>query len=160
MANGHTTNEDCRAVIEAAETLSLREIDLFRLAYRRWFGHDAAERDIERIFADYMFNERVPSWLRHFCRQVRILQETGRLDPQALGAGNFRKRDTVPRVGRLFLAIAGILMLIVYLSILNTYPAVDADPCNRFGLGGYFEHWIKTIQGEPSPCRDSPRTRP
>jgi len=150
-------NEDTRAVIQAADALSLREFDLFRLAYSRWHGHDATEKYIETTFAAYMFQERVPPWVRHFCRDVLTRQSLNRLDPVELGANRYRRRDKVPRVGRLFLAIAGILMLIVYLSILNTSLGPDEKACPDSIPNRFIEQWAYLIQGKPlPPCYTNP----
>ena len=38
--------DDCTAVLDAAAILDMREIDFFRLAFRRWFGRDVRDSTI------------------------------------------------------------------------------------------------------------------
>ncbi|MHA1598075.1 MAG: hypothetical protein ACTSV1_05070 [Alphaproteobacteria bacterium] len=144
-------NEDTRAVTLAADALSLKEFDLFRLAHNRWFGHDATEKAIEAAFAAYMFHEQVPPWVRHLCRDVLTRQSLNRLDANELGADRYRPRDKVPRVGRLFLAIAAVLMLIVYLSILTTPLGPDDKACPNSVGNRFIEQWAYLLQGKPLP---------
>lgn len=151
MATTGNGNEDTRAVIQAADALSLREFDFFRLAHYRWFGHDATEKAMEAAFAAYMFQERVPPWVRHLCRDVLTRQNLNRLDTDELGVNRYRRRDKVPRVGRLFLAIAGVLMLIVYLSILTTPLGPDEKACPDSIGNRFIEQWAYLIQGKPLP---------
>ena len=61
---------DGRAVIDAAQALRIREYDLFRAAFRRWWGREADTKALERVFVAYMFHQVVPPWVRHFCRQT------------------------------------------------------------------------------------------
>jgi len=60
--------DDETLVVIAAERLGLKEFDLFREAYRDWFGDDADEAWLERVFVGYMFQRGVPPWVRRFCR--------------------------------------------------------------------------------------------
>ena len=71
--------DDCTAVLDAAAVLDMREIDFFRLAFRRWFGRDVRDSEIERVFAAYMFRNIVPPWARHFSRHVLARAADGRL---------------------------------------------------------------------------------
>ena len=152
-----TGTEDTRAVVQASEALGLREFDLFRLAHFRWFGHDATEKAIEAAFADYMFQEQVPPWVRHLCRDILTRQSLDLLDPVELGVDRFRRRDKVPRVGRLFLAIAAILMLIVYISILTTPLGPDDAACPNSAGNRFMEQWAYLLQGKPlPPCYTEP----
>ena len=143
--------EDARAVIKAAEALSLSEFDLFRFAHNRWVGHDASEKAIEASFTAYMFHEQVPPWVRHFCRDVLTRQSLNRLDAAELGADQYRKRNKVPKVSRLFLVIAAILMLIVYVSILTTPLGPDDKACPNSTGNRFVEQWAYLIQGKPLP---------
>ena len=145
-------SEDTRAVTLAADALSLSEFNFFRLAHNRWFGHDATDKAIEAAFAAYMFHEQVPPWVRHFCRDVLTRQSLDRLDAAELGADQYRPRDKVPRVGRLFLAVAAVLMLIVYLSILFTPLGPDDTACPNSVGNRFMEQWAYLIQGKPLPA--------
>ena len=77
--------EDVHAVLEATALLDITEFRLFGLAYRNWFGHPPDEKTIERFFLPYMFQDTVPSWVRHFCQRVIQLDQVGILDPVEFG---------------------------------------------------------------------------
>jgi len=154
-------NEDTRAVTKAADLLGLREIDFFRLAYRRWFSVDAENEQMEKIFANYMFHETVPPWVRHCAREVNNRAGMNMLDPAAFGAGDFRQQSKVPKVGRLFLMIAGLLMLIVYISILTTRHGFDDSNCPGRYTNSFYEQWVYMINGQqPPPCEPDGITKP
>ena len=78
-------SEDARHVHDAAALLHLREYDLFRLAWWRWFGKDGDDKTLERRFVAYMFHQVVPLWVRQFCRDVLTHEREQRLDPRAFG---------------------------------------------------------------------------
>ncbi len=78
--------DDCEAVLDAAAILDMREIDFFRLAFRRWFGRDIRQSALERVIAAYMFRNIVPPWTRHFSRHVLARAAEGRLNAAELGA--------------------------------------------------------------------------
>ncbi len=63
-------SNDGPTVLDAAAELDTSEFEIFRLAHRAWFGHDAEEKSLERMFAVYMFHDRVPLWVRHLCRDI------------------------------------------------------------------------------------------
>ncbi len=159
--NRYTVGEDARTVTRAANLLGLREIDFFRLAHRRWFSSDAEAAKMEKIFARYMFHETVPPWVRHCAREVINREGMNMLDPVEFGAGNFRHQSKVPKVGRLFLMIAGLLMLIVYISILTTRLDFDDTNCPGRYAGRFIEQWVYMINGEqPPPCEPAAPTPP
>ena len=101
-----------RDVIDAAQALGVREFDFFRIAYRRWWGHDANPKKLEKVFVSYMFHQVVPPWVRQFSRDVLRQAAAGELDPQALGAGGYRKRERPPHLGRLYVALTSVAALI------------------------------------------------
>ncbi|NIR59678.1 MAG: hypothetical protein GWO02_09215 [Gammaproteobacteria bacterium] len=76
---------DIRDVLDAAALLDVTEYTVFDLAYRDWFGERAAGGLLERAFARYMFDDIVPSWVRHYTRTVVQRAERGELDPEAFG---------------------------------------------------------------------------
>jgi hypothetical protein len=51
---------DVADVLEAAALLDAIEFEFFRIAYRRWFGADIPDEDLERFYLPYMFHGRVP----------------------------------------------------------------------------------------------------
>ena len=76
---------DVQEVLDTSALLEITEFDVFRMAYSGWFGEQAADGVIEPFFIDYMFNDAVPVWVRHFTRRVIRLKREGRLEPRQLG---------------------------------------------------------------------------
>jgi hypothetical protein len=62
--------DDAQAVLWSAEILEKTEFEVFETAYRAWYREPADERQLERIFAGYMFDEVVPFWVRQFTRET------------------------------------------------------------------------------------------
>jgi hypothetical protein len=152
----NSVNEDAKAVTQAANFLSLREIDFFRLAYRRWHSSDIGAEQLEKIFAAFMFHEVVPPWVRHCAREVINREGMNMLDPTEFGAGEFRRQSKVPKVGRMFLMVAGLLMLIVYISILTTRHGFDDANCPGRFANKFVMQWVYMIKGEQPPACDKP----
>ncbi len=78
-------NPDLVDVLEAAGLLQIGEFELFRTAYRWWFGNDISDRMLEVHYLPYMFHDRVPLWVRQFSRAVLEAESTGDLDPRKFG---------------------------------------------------------------------------
>jgi hypothetical protein len=76
---------DVADVLEAAALLEVTEFEFFRIAYRRWFGADIRDEDLERLYLPYMFHGRVPPWVRQLSRQVIAEAEAEALDPRTYG---------------------------------------------------------------------------
>jgi hypothetical protein len=72
-------------VLEAAALLEVTEFELFRIAYRRWFGAEIGDDGLERHYLPYMFKSRVPPWVRHLAREVIERADADELDPRAYG---------------------------------------------------------------------------
>ncbi|MCG8561482.1 MAG: hypothetical protein MI824_16910 [Hyphomicrobiales bacterium] len=77
--------DDVWSVLRTASVLNVGEFRVFQLAHKEWYAEEADEKTIERFFTQYMFNEIVPLWVRHFCQKVLRLEDEGMLDPAALG---------------------------------------------------------------------------
>lgn len=60
--------DDALLVLWSAEILQKTEFELFETAYRVWYREEPEVARLERIFADYMFEEVVPFWVRQFAR--------------------------------------------------------------------------------------------
>ncbi len=60
--------DDAQAVLWSAEILKKSEFDVFEMAYRTWYRETPDVARLECIFADYMFTEAVPFWVRQFTR--------------------------------------------------------------------------------------------
>ena len=108
---------DVRDVVAAAYALRISEFDLFRLAYRRWHGREAAEKGLERVFVAYMFRCAVPPWVRHFCRQVLAEAREGRLERDAFGAGRVPRREPLVAYRREFVGLTMVVLFLGYLLI-------------------------------------------
>lgn len=76
---------DVWSVLRAASLLNVGEFRVFEIAYRQWYGNPGDEKHIEKYFIQYMFNDIVPVWVRHFCKQIVSLDHAGKLDPADFG---------------------------------------------------------------------------
>jgi len=76
---------DLQGVVRTAALLRVSEFEVFRLAYRQWFGQAPREPALSAPFQNYLQSARVPAWVRAFVRQVSTLQQEGRLDPGEFG---------------------------------------------------------------------------
>ena len=54
----------------SAEILEKSEFDVFEMAYQAWYREVPDVDRLERIFADYMFDESMPFWVRQFTRST------------------------------------------------------------------------------------------
>ena len=77
--------DDIWRVLRTASILNIGEFRVFEIAYHRWFGDYAAEKTIERFFVPYMFEDRIPMWVRAFCSHVLSEHECGTLEPRKYG---------------------------------------------------------------------------
>lgn len=101
---------DVADVLEAAALLEVTEFELFRIAYRRWFGADIRDRDLERHYLPYMFKSQVPPWVRQLSRTVIAEADADTLDPRSYGVlPRPLTMDMYQRGLRYFLWIAVIL---------------------------------------------------
>ena len=69
-------NTDIDDVLSASAALDIAEVQLFRKAYRKWFGSRIDENLLERHFVAYMFAGVVPHWARDYARQVLTVPRT------------------------------------------------------------------------------------
>ena len=95
----------------------MREFDLFHAAWRVWFGRAPEDKALERIFVNYLFNQRIPHWVRHFARRVINDAEAGYLDPRSLGATDYPRRDPLPDLGDSHLAMGYVAALVLFLCV-------------------------------------------
>lgn len=152
---GHAVYDDCKALMDASAALDIREVDFFRLAFRRWFGHDMRTADLERAFAAYMFGNVVPSWARHFSRAVLADAASGRLNPARLGALPFKRQPPPHRHGRLFVG-ATLALFVIY--CVGLTGAVDdpqtSAPLPCYGGPGlmFVAELAHAIGGTPPPA--------
>jgi len=62
--------DDAQAVLWSAEILEKSEFEVFEMAYQAWYREPPDNRRLERLFADYMFDEVIPFWVRQFTRET------------------------------------------------------------------------------------------
>ncbi len=77
--------DDVWQVLRTASILNIGEFRVFEIAYHRWFGNYATEEAIECHFVPYMFEDRVPMWVRAFCFHVLSNYEYGTLELRRYG---------------------------------------------------------------------------
>jgi hypothetical protein len=86
-SNGHECQKadqaerDPERVMAASRLLHMSEFRFFSLSYLQWYGREPNEESLEHIFAEYMFQNQVPHWVRHLTRRVLKSHENGSLDP-------------------------------------------------------------------------------
>jgi len=108
--------DDVQQVMNAAEILRVREIDLFRLAWHSWHGARGEDRVIEAAFVAYMFHKTVPPWVRRFARDVIARSARGQLLPQPHGIVRRRPEPPVKWPGPVYV---GLVMAITVLFIVT-----------------------------------------
>ncbi len=106
-------NTDIEDVLSAAATLDIAEVQLFREAYRKWFGARIGEDALDRCFVAYMFAGVVPHWVRDYARQVLQHAADHRLDPVKFGILPVLRRRARFGVGMLVLQFAVLVLLVV-----------------------------------------------
>ena len=109
------TPPDVLAVVEASGLLAVSEFRIFELAYENWYGVETDEKTIERHFLPYMFQERVPHYVRAFTRRVLSLDRAGELDPRAFGIVPDRRTTRGVTVGLIYSAcvVASVAVLVL-----------------------------------------------
>ena len=112
----HTIPRDTRDVLVASSLLQITEFHLFELAYERWFGRQAKERELEAWFARYMFAAHAPCWVRQFCREVTTMESRGALDPLEFGVHPRVVPETPMR--RVLRHASAMLMVVVALHLI------------------------------------------
>ena len=132
--------DDQRQVMDAAAVLGVREFELFRLAWRRWWDGEPDEKALERFFVAYMFQQVAPPWVRHFCREVLARETAEYLDPADFGVDPVARREPPVRFGKVYVAAALAVMLVLYPALLRiTYePQTPAPLACELGPGMRF----------------------
>jgi len=121
-----------RPVAELAARLEIAEIDVFRLAHRWWFGREPEARALESAFAAYMFRGEVPSWTRHYAREVLQAGPIDATQAERLGLDRLAGPLPAPRHGRLVVAAAAGVFAVLFAVILTTtYDPQTSAPLVR-----------------------------
>lgn len=128
---------DPLAIAAAAEALGISEFDFFRIAFRRWSGHEPDEPTLEKIFVQYMFRQSAPHWARHLSREVIRLKQAGRLDPDAFGLSNVKRRYPLPGPGRFSWNLMALALAFIALMAMDfKYPKDRTMPPGCPGSSG------------------------
>ena len=119
-------------IAELAANLDIREIDVFRLAHRWWYGSEPNADDLDRIFAAYMFGAEVPAWARHYAREVLRLWPLDAEQKGCLGLDTLAGPSPAPRHGRLVVAATAAVFTVLFAVILTTtYDPQTSAPMVR-----------------------------
>lgn len=66
---------DTDCVISAANYLEVSEFRIFRDAYTDWYGKEAPEKQVEKVFIQYLQENKVPFWVRNYARS-KVTEES------------------------------------------------------------------------------------
>ncbi|MCF3628249.1 hypothetical protein RJ527_09245 [Thalassospiraceae bacterium LMO-SO8] len=149
-------SKDARAVRAAAAVLRISEYDLFRLAFERWSGRPADDRDMEPVFVAFLFDHGMPHWVRHFARRVLDAAEAGTLDRADLGADRYKRVVPLhPRAARPPLSVTVMMIALYVLGAAAIHYRVElkADICAMLRHGGWPAFIAAAlIEGEDAVC--------
>ena len=59
---------DTDCVISAANYFEVSEFVIFKDAYTAWYGKKAPEKMVEKVFVEYLVENKVPFWVRNYAR--------------------------------------------------------------------------------------------
>ena len=59
---------DIDCVVRAANYLEVSEFVIFRDSYTAWYGKKAPEKQVEKVFVEYLVEGKVPFWVRNYAR--------------------------------------------------------------------------------------------
>jgi hypothetical protein len=65
---------DTDSVVSAANYFEVSEFAIFRDAFTAWYGKEAPEKQVEKVFVQYLQENKVPFWVRNYARS-RIREE-------------------------------------------------------------------------------------
>ncbi len=115
--------DDAQAVLWSAEILGKSEFEVFETTYQAWYRETPDVNRLERIFADYMFDEVVPFWVRQFTRTTLEAHDEWWRD----------ERMEVHEAVRVYLRAASTTLLATVGLALSlflphvVFPSIDAD---------------------------------
>jgi len=67
--------DDAQMVLWSADLLEKSEFEVFEMAYQAWYRETPDTTRLENIFAEYMFDEVIPFWVRQFTRTTLEARE-------------------------------------------------------------------------------------
>jgi len=68
---------DTDCVVSAANFLEISEFAVFMDAYTAWYGKDFSEKQMEKVFAQYLLENKMPLWVRNYARNL-VPEESAR----------------------------------------------------------------------------------
>ena len=113
--------DDVWGVLRSSALLEVGEFRVFEIAYEDWHGEAGDEKMIEKHFTGYMFNDRVPPWVRHFCKKVLKLDSEEALDPADFGI--VRKPASRQQINKGLEAIMYIIVALMVIFLLGESAA-------------------------------------
>ena len=111
--------DDAQTILWCAEILQTSEFEVFEMAYRAWYREEPEVARLERVFADYMFDEVVPFWVRQFTRTI-LDENDGWRSIGEESVGEFLSAWMRAAIGTAGLALSLFLPHVVF-------PWIDAD---------------------------------
>ena len=117
-------SQDAIQLLEAAALLEIKEIELFELAYKEWYGKKPIYHVIDAHFANYMFHNVVPVWVRNYARHVLDLEGKGELYAKDLGIYQPLPSKKLILIGKSF-SLALLLVFVIILILI--YDARDSN---------------------------------
>ncbi len=110
---------DADLAAEAKAALGILDFELFRTAWRSWYGAEPEDRRLEPAFVTYLYTTRLPGYVRHFARQVLDAAAAGCLDPAAFGVDGRSAQAAVTDLSDRFAATSmALVLLLIVLAIL------------------------------------------
>ncbi len=103
-------------LLQTSSLLEIKEFDVFKLAYKEWFGHFPQPHVSEAHFANYMFNQQIPVWVRRYARKVIELHKQDALNPRELGVYQPLPSRRLKRIGKIYTVM--LLAVMLYLTFL------------------------------------------
>jgi hypothetical protein len=119
-------SDDSQQVLEVAGLLDISEFRLFQLAFVRWYGHAPDRYSLEWEFEAYMFYQKVPFWVRYFCREAISQERAGQFDPERFGVHPSPGNRRSMLMGIIF-ATVPIIVLLILLLLGYSFPESGAQ---------------------------------
>lgn len=116
-------------MLAAAAMLDITEYELFQLAWTRWHGHSPQVVELEPYFVSYMFDQEVPTWVRHFARDVQTDWNADKLDKEALGIPKLVGSEKMVHKGVRYSVL--LVVVLVSLLVLAQFAAQLIDIAER-----------------------------
>jgi hypothetical protein len=104
-------------VAEAKAALGILDFELFRAAWRSWHGAEPNDRMLEPAFVTFLFERRLPGYVRHSVRLVLAAATAGRIEPTDFGVERRTREGPVPDLRDSFAATSMACVLAVTLVI-------------------------------------------